>query len=30
MFTKMALTKGQALDKTILANAEADLKSAVL
>jgi len=30
MFTKMALTKGQALDKTILANADADLKSAVL
>ena len=30
MFTKMALTKGQALDKIILANADADLKSAVL
>ncbi|WP_026941817.1 NAD(P)/FAD-dependent oxidoreductase [Hellea balneolensis] len=30
MFTKMALTKGQALDKTILADSNADLKSSVL
>ena len=29
MFTKMALTKGQSLDKTILSNIEADLKSAI-
>lgn len=29
MFTKMALTKGQGLDKTILSNPEADLKSAI-
>jgi len=30
MFTKMALTKGQALDKTRLADREADLKSAII
>ncbi len=30
MFTKMALTKGQSLDKAILADVDADLKSAVL
>ena len=30
MFTKMALTKGQSLDKTVLADINADLKSAVL
>lgn len=30
MFTKMALTKGQALDKAVLADVDADLKSAVL
>jgi len=30
MFTKMALTKGQSLDKTVLADAESDLKSALL
>ena len=29
MFTKMALTKGQALDKTRLADREADLKTAI-
>ena len=29
MFTKMALTKGQALDKNVLSNPEADLKSAI-
>ena len=29
MFTKMALTKGQSLDKTRLSNIEADLKSAI-
>jgi len=30
MFTKMALTKGQSLDKAVLADAESDLKSALL
>lgn len=30
MFTKMALTKGQSLNKAILADVDADLKSAVL
>jgi len=30
MFTKMALTRGQSLDKAILADVDADLKSAVL
>ena len=30
MFTKMALTKGQMLDKNVLSNLEADLKSAVI
>jgi len=29
MFTKMALTKGQDLDKNVLSNMEADLKTAV-
>jgi len=30
MFTKMALTKGQAIDKAVLADSEADLKTAII